>query len=270
METCKEFISNLILGIPHNFFSSLTMLMMLSIIVAVTFFFIQVYKTRKYIKNILKNTNRLSLKIKKVAKELGIENKLVVTNGGNFTSFCFGLFSPKICLNLKFAASLAKEELTAVFLHELHHLESKDPLKILIAQTLQSLLFFLPISKDFQNHYQLFQEIAADKAVLKRTGIRALRNALIKSMSLLELNFALVQFSEGSLEQRVKFLTIESNKITFKLSTLRLIMSIVVLAFYFLFTQLPIYAIDSGNDPSYSSCTENIKLFSPANYSPAN
>lgn len=251
--------------------------MLISISVAFIFFSIQVYKTRKYIKNILKSTTSLPFKIRKIAIEVGIGSKLVVTKDGNFTSFCFGLFSPKICLNLKFVSSLTKEELRAVLLHEIHHLKSKDPLKILVAQTLQSLLFFLPISKDFQNHYQLFQEIAADKEVLKQTGVFALRNALIKSITLPEANFAFARFfAERSLEQRVRILTGASNeqssstnKVTFKLSTLRLIMSVFVVAFYLLFTQLPIYAIDNGSDYSYYFCTANQRLFSPANYSPA-
>lgn len=267
METCKELISNLALRIPYHFFSPSTILMLLSITVASIFFFIQFYKTRKYIKNILKNTVSFPLEIKKIAKELGIENKLVVAKGGNFTSLCFGLFSPKICLNLKFASSLSKEELRAVLLHEAHHSKSKDPLKILVAQILQASLLFFPIFKDLKNYYLLSQEVAADKEVLKQTGVFALRNALIKSIGLPETNFAFAQFSEGSLEQRVKILTTKSSKITFKLSAFRLIMSVVVIAFYFLLAQLPIYAIDSGSSPSYHFCTENIRLFSPVNYS---
>lgn len=269
MNSCKEFISNLALTIHYHFPPPLIILMLFSVTITFSLFFIQVYKTRKYIKNILKNITPLPFKIRRIAKELGIENKLVVTKSGNFTSFCFGLFYSRICLNLKFVSSLTKEELRAVLLHEVHHLKNKDPLKILIAQTLQSLLFFLPISKDFQNHYLLSQEIAADKEVLKQTRVFALRNALIKSIDLPEANFALAQFSEHNLEQRVKILTATSNQVTFKLSASRLIMSVFVVTFYFLSAQLPIYAMDNGSAHSYFFCTTNQRLFSPANYSPA-
>lgn len=269
MDKCKEILSNLASALPHYFPSPPIILMLLSLTVAFIFLFIQVYKTRRYIKNILEKTSPFPLRIKKIARELGIENKLVATRSGSFTSFCFGLFSPKICLNLKFASSLTKEELRAVFLHEIHHLKNKDPLKILLAQTLQPLLFFLPILKDFQNHYLLSKEVAADRTVLKQAGVFALRNALIKSINLPDANFALARFFvEYSLEQRVKVLTTASKSISFKVSFSRLFISVAVLLFYLLFTQLPIYAVDSKDEHSYYYCASGQRLFSPANYSP--
>lgn len=270
METCKEFITNLVITLPL-LPPLLLLLFISSLTIAITFFLAQVYKTQKYLKDILRNKATLPKRIRKIAFELGIEDRLVATKRRNFTCFCFGLFSPKICLNLKFASSLTKEELTAVLLHEIHHLKSKDPLKILISQTLQSLLFFLPISRDLQNHYLLSQELAADQTVVKNIGIYALRRALIKSISLPERNFALASFFvEQSLEERIKILTSKSAKINIRISTFRLLASIFAVLIYLLFINLPIYAKDYGDDHSYYFCTSSQRLFTPANYSPNN
>lgn len=268
METCKEFISNLVVTLPHYFPSPLVWLISSSLAIAGTFLFIQVYKTYSYLKEILNSKIPTPESVKKVALELGIEDKLTVTKDGAYTSFCYGLFFPKICLNLELAQSLTKKELKAILLHESHHLESKDPLKILITQTIQSFFFFLPISKDFHNHFLLSLEIAADRAA-SRSGVSLLRRALIKSISLPETKFAFARFyAEESLEQRVKILTEASSNISFKLSTLRLLTSVLVVGFYLVFMKLPIYAVDQGRNHSYYLCTKTERNFTPASYSP--
>lgn len=271
MNNCKEFILNLVSTIPHHFPSPFNILLILSITIALAAVIIQIYKTKKYVKDILKNSIPLPPKIRKIAQELGIEKKLMVAKTGLFTSFCFGLILPKICLNYKFALSLTQDELKAVLLHEIHHLKNYDPLKIFLAQALQSCIFFIPLSKDLQNYYLLSREIAADRQVLKLDMVSGLRNALIKSFNLPEANFILARFfTEHTLEQRVKILTSSSKSIHFKLSYLRLFISLMVIISYFIFAQLPIYAVDNGNDHSYYYCTGSQRLFSPANYSPAN
>ena len=271
MESCKQFITNLVITLPHSLPSPLLLLLIISLTITTIFFLAQVYKTQKYLKNTLRNKTTLPKKIGKVAFELGIEDKLVATKRGNFTCFCYGLLSPKICLNLKFASSLTRKELTAVLLHEIHHLKNKDPLKILVSRTIQSLLFFLPVSRDLQDHYLLSQELAADQKVLKNIGVWALRRALIKSISLPERNFAFASFSvEQNLEQRIKILTSKSAKITLKISTFRLVASIFAVVFYLLLTNLPVYAIDYKGDHSYYFCAGSQRILTPANYSPNN
>lgn len=269
MNNCKAFINNLVVTLPHSFPSPLIWLILSSLIVAFIFLFIQIYKTKKYLKSILNEKAVLPRNINKTALELGIANKIVGAKKGDFTSFCFGWFSPKICINLEFVRSLAKEELKAVLLHERHHLKSNDPLKILLTQTLQSFFFFLPLSKDFQNHYLLSQEIAADQIAAKTVGVFELRNALIKAISLPQQNFAFAHFfAEEGLEQRVNVLTYKASSVRFKISTLRLIASVFVILFFLVFIHLPIYAVDKGEDHSYYLCTSQTRDFSPATFSP--
>ncbi len=277
METCRDFITSvtnlfitgLIATLPHSLFSPMILLGLLSLTMAITFFLIQIYKTYRYLRSILRNKVASTKKISEIALKLGIENKLVVAKEGNFSSFVFGLLSPKICLNQSFANSLTSKELEAVLLHEKHHLKNKDPLKILITQTLQSLLLFLPVFRDLQNHYLLSQEVAADRAVLKNAGVFVLRNALIKSISLPGNNFALARLSaEQSFEQRIKILTAKSSGITLSISGFRLITSVLAVVFYLFIANLPIYAIDHKDDHEFYLCVSNKRIFTPATYSP--
>lgn len=269
MSSCKEFITNLVLTLPHSFPSPIIWLILSSFIVAAIFLIIQIYKTQKYLNNILKKGVMMPDNIKQTALDLKIGNKIIGIKRGSFTSFCFGWFSPKICLNLNFTSSLNRNELEAVLLHEKHHLRSKDPLKILLIQTLQAFFFFLPLTQDFKNHYLLSQEVAADKAALNRVDIFVLRSALVKALSLPQPNLAFAYFfAQEGLEQRVNILTHKSNNLTFKLSVLRLTASIFIILFFLIFTHLPIYAVDKGEDHSYYLCTNQIRDFSPATFSP--
>ena len=73
-----------------------------------------------------------------------------------------GFLKPRVFLSTKLVDALEEKELRAVVLHELHHRDSRDPLKGLAVSFISDLLFFLPISRFLKKTYSLTAEIAAD------------------------------------------------------------------------------------------------------------
>ena len=95
--------------------------------------------------------------------------------------FCAGLLSPRIYISRAMVDELAPEELEALLLHEKYHLESRDPLKVLLGQSLVSALFFVPILRDLYRRYLTSKEIAADRKAIREQGnLRGLAGALAK------------------------------------------------------------------------------------------
>ena len=73
-----------------------------------------------------------------------------------------GFLKPRVFLSTKFVEALEEKELRAVVLHELHHRDSRDPLKGLAISFISDLLFFLPISRFLRKAHSLTSELAAD------------------------------------------------------------------------------------------------------------
>jgi len=73
-----------------------------------------------------------------------------------------GFLKPRVFLSTKLVDALDEKELRAVVLHELHHCDSRDPLKGLAISFITDLLFFLPISRFLKKTYALTSEMAAD------------------------------------------------------------------------------------------------------------
>jgi len=114
-------------------------------------------------------------------KKIGLENKVYIINDSRIFSFCLGFISPKIYLSSTVLTRLNLAEIEAILLHEKYHLEHRDPLKILISQSIKRALFFLPIFKDLNNGYVVGKELAADKKAISLLGNKKiLIEALIK------------------------------------------------------------------------------------------
>lgn len=87
-------------------------------------------------------------------------------------AFCAGLLRPRIYLSRGTVAQLSDRELEAVVAHEHHHLRSRDPLRLLVLQTLADALFFLPVLKVMVNRYAALLELSADQAAIDAVGSR--------------------------------------------------------------------------------------------------
>lgn len=289
---CQKVLSNILFTLPHSFPSLLVLILLLVVFVGFSLLLSKFVKTQLFIKRVLKNKIATPKKIYKIASRLNIKKDIDVVNDQRFSSFCYGFVKPRICLSLNLTQSLSEKELTAVILHESYHLKHKDPLKIILSEVAASMFFFVPTLKDFQSHYVLSKEVAADQLAVQDRGSWGIRTALIKV-----LNFSTPSFSgvssfanEDSLEKRVEILTNPRSGLRIKISGMRLILSLVVFLSALALLNLPVYAVENGDSHAYFICPygdecmmtcsmggaakelpfSTQKQFTPANHSPNN
>lgn len=85
-------------------------------------------------------------------------------------AFCAGYLRPRLYLSTGARALLADAELAAVLAHEAHHARRRDPLRMLLAQTLSESLFFLPVLRRSRERFRTLAEVAADEAAIAAAG----------------------------------------------------------------------------------------------------
>lgn len=83
------------------------------------------------------------------------------------TAFTHGLFQPKIYISAGLINSLDKFELQAVYLHELHHKNRKDPLRFFILSIIRDTFFYIPVKGFAERIIHTRIEAEADDAVVK-------------------------------------------------------------------------------------------------------
>ena len=225
IEICQKTVSNL--GFfPLYFISALGLL---------TFVF-QIFKTNIFIKNILKSRVRIPLELKSSSRDLQLENKIDLIYSSKPLSFCYGFLNPRICLSTELLRSLTKGELKAVLLHESYHLNNFDPLKIILSSTLSSMLFFLPVFKDFHRHLLLTKEISADKLSIRKGEKTSLISVLGKFLNYPGANLNFVAALTGeALETRIFYLKSEEK---FKLGVSKTSVFISIISIIILFLAL--------------------------------
>ncbi len=105
--------------------------------------------------------------LKDIMHSVQIDNQLILLNSnGPCCAFTLGMWKPRIYLSLGICSYLTREELLAVILHEVHHKNSKDPLKLFIIKMLCSINFFLPINRYLLNQFSSASEKAADDSAV--------------------------------------------------------------------------------------------------------
>ncbi|MEW5987556.1 MAG: M56 family metallopeptidase [Chloroflexota bacterium] len=105
-----------------------------------------------------------------LAQRCGLTNDVVRVNAAQPLVFTHGLLRPRVWLSTGLLASLTDDELEAVLRHEAHHLQARDPLKILLARCLSRALFFIPVARDLTQAYCTTKEIAADQHAVQAMG----------------------------------------------------------------------------------------------------
>ncbi|MBI5230516.1 MAG: M56 family metallopeptidase [Candidatus Magasanikbacteria bacterium] len=122
-------------------------------------------RTRKYSIDYLKLSKTThSSKLKRSLDSLGIApGRVVEIRSKEPIVFCFGIVRSKICIANGLTDILEYAELSAVLLHERHHLISHDPLRLFVLKYFQRVLFFVPGIKTIIKKYITFSELAADE-----------------------------------------------------------------------------------------------------------
>lgn len=104
---------------------------------------------------------------------------VVVVEEPRAQAFCAGLLRPRVYLSSGALARLSPAELEAVLAHERHHLERRDPLRLLVARVLADALFFLPSLRRLADRYGALSEVAADQAATRVAGPSTVASALL-------------------------------------------------------------------------------------------
>lgn len=245
---CQKTISDFMIIVPHSFPSILAFSGGLIISLGIFLFLLQLHKTQKFITDSHKWRVNLPVKVAKMAKNLGILDKVEVVKSNSFSSFCYGFLNPRIRISSRVVNQLTVRQLKAVLIHESYHLENRDPLKIFMSQIASSMFFFIPIIKDIKNYYILSKELTADQLAIDSNYGFNLRQALYKTLTQKMQFVGVASFATASdLEQRISFLT-KKQKPLVRFSLFRLLVSLVVFMFVFVVVTLPVYAMGDNKD----------------------
>lgn len=96
-------------------------------------------------------------------------------------AFTAGLWRPSIFVSRALVLTLSDRQLEAVLLHEEHHAQRRDPLRLMAGQALSAILCFLPVLRNLHDYYCIAKEVAADAVAVQKQGTRThLASALCK------------------------------------------------------------------------------------------
>lgn len=254
---CQKTFTNVIFALSHSLPLFLVTLIMAILLIGTLALAVQILKTRKYLKaNLSKKILVSKLFVESTIEELNLNSKIDIVEDNNKFSFCYGLLRPKICLSTGLLKDLTKIELKAVLLHESYHLKNNDPLKILLGKTSAIMFFFIPLLRDIQSYYAFSKEIAADEVVIRNGNKHSLISVLSKLMVSPSPKFAIVATltNVNDLEKRILYLSGKQIKNTFKPSVANIFISVLVVVFSLMIVNAPVYAVNTNEDSSVTSC----------------
>lgn len=122
----------------------------------------------------------LPVPVRAVAESLRIAGRVDVVAVEEAFAVTHGLLRPRILVSTGLVEVLDRAELTAVLVHERHHLWRRDPLRLLAARLLSGYGWFLPLLVWYTRRLALRRELAADRAATRRAGVAAVAGALLK------------------------------------------------------------------------------------------
>lgn len=259
---CQQFLSNTLFQIPHTIPNTFVLTLGVAVTLGTLSFLIQLWKTQKLVKRLLLKRISITKRAGKILAPLGLENKVYLIKDPNLFSFCFGIISPHIIITTGLVSSLDDKELEAVILHEQSHLQSLDPLKILLGKTISWMFFFLPIFRELYNNMNTTNEILADHFVIKFQGNSSfLKSTLRKILIKPQIKFATVPAisNPDSLEIRIRRIVNPIGKRNFGISPMSILTSIVFFVASLLFLQVPVNAfqMEKESTPSYFMCSSD-------------
>lgn len=162
------------------------------------------------------------------------------------TAFTHGLLWPKIYISAGLINSLDKFELKAVYLHELHHKNRKDPLRFFILSIAKDTFFYIPVKGFVERIIRTRIEAKADDAaVMEMKEPLSLAAALLKIAGF---NNDMLMFQPasingiGSVEKRIRRLVDEKEERVKPPSAKAIITSIFISGFLMLSLAFPLFA----------------------------
>jgi Zn-dependent protease with chaperone function len=205
--------------------------------------------------NILKVRRAVSaLPIKQSGKDVAL-----IVDGNLKTAFTCGLLRPRIYISTGLINGLEKDELRAVFLHELKHKKSYDPLRFLLLGLAKDAFFYLPAVKHLALFARLKKEHEADDAAARRLGQPiSLASAMLKVAREGALYAAMADNTE-QVAGRVRRL-LEGRQAALKVPAKALAVSLIVLAALLLSLSMPIYAGANTHECTLEKCETHVDM----------
>ncbi|MGA9285464.1 MAG: M56 family metallopeptidase [Solirubrobacteraceae bacterium] len=120
--------------------------------------------------------------LRSTAARAGLRGRVMLVDAPESFSFVYGLLTPRVAVSRGLIEAASADELGAVIEHERYHVQNLDPLKIVLARSLSTALFFLPILGALRARYIADCELAADRQAVARCGDRSLAGALVKAI----------------------------------------------------------------------------------------
>jgi beta-lactamase regulating signal transducer with metallopeptidase domain len=111
----------------------------------------------------------LAERFNRVAERLGVRNAPTLTLSGEMNS-PVALGRTEICLPERIVTELRPDEQESVIAHEIAHVVRRDPLWLLAAVTVESILFFQPLNRVARMHIQEEAEFLADDLAVARAS----------------------------------------------------------------------------------------------------
>ena len=138
-------------------------------------------RTRALVKGILRDeTDGHSRKLVEAAERAGLKSRIRLISSSQFHCFCFGLLRPEVCLSTAVINDLSPAELEAVLRHEGCHVNRRDPLRILFANSLASSIL---CARTWVERRRVEQELIADARTIREMGDKLpLASALLKAI----------------------------------------------------------------------------------------
>lgn len=195
-----------------------------------------------------------------LASQPSLKGRVYIVDSDAPLCFCAGLLSPRIYLSRAVVEKLAPEELEALLLHEECHLESRDPLKVLLGRWVVSVLFFVPILRELYLRYLTSKEIAADRKAIENQGnpnslAGALAKLIIESQG--DQSETVGVRGVDSINQRIDHLTGQNTGSPRRFPLRRLATSLVIVFIMFGALVLPVetsHAVAGSAESAAASC----------------
>lgn len=153
-----------------DFFSSLTILALVWLIVAIIFvvrLFVKYNKSVKYFKGLANGQgSNYSDTLEKIKTECGIKSKISIIKSSKISSpLCYGFFNPTILLPNK---EYSQTELYYVIKHECFHIKNKDVWVKLFIELYCSIFWWNPFSYLLKKDLTMCLELKCDSCVTKK------------------------------------------------------------------------------------------------------
>lgn len=178
----------------------------------------------------------------------------------NPAAFTHGLIAPRIYISTGMINGLEREELKAVFLHELHHKKYFDPLRYFLLNFLKNIFFYLPVIMWIVNQLRVKRENEADDAAARTVGNPLpLASALLKATAFNKAYAFQTSISGASVGERIHRLMHGKDNAPERPPIKTVAASAVIAAFLALTLYLPLAAANDAKQAcSESRCAVHV------------